>query len=83
MKRPFIAILSLALSALAYGQITEHIVGSVLRDAIVDASAIYASASDTGEIVKIDPANGIVVARVSAGKGAGAIATDGATLGLA
>ncbi len=80
MKRLFIAIFALAISAIAHGQITEHASDSVLRDAVVDASAIYASASDTSEIVKIDPATGTIIARVAAGKGAGAIASDGATL---
>lgn len=80
LKRVLIAILLIATCVIARAQVSEHATDSVLRDAVIDESTIYATASDTGEIVKIDATNGTIVARVPAGKGTGAIASDGTTL---
>lgn len=68
----------------ASAQFIDHDTDGTLREAVMDAAgtAIFASASDTNEVVKIDASSGEILARTSVGSNPGPIASDGTHLAV-
>ncbi|MDZ4858086.1 MAG: hypothetical protein SGI88_03825, partial [Candidatus Hydrogenedentes bacterium] len=71
-----------AVAAVAQPFLVDFPAGAVLRGAVFDASgdAVYLSAYDLNEVWKVLAASGEILARADAGKGASALASDGAVL---